>query len=88
MSKSLGNGWEAGVVGYCLWQLTDDRGRDRWAGDNNPTNREQVYAIGPEVSYMIKPPVGLHVSLRWEHEFEAEDRSEGNLFSLTLTKPF
>ena len=45
------------------------------------------YAAGPEVSVFI-PKAMLFASLRALWEFEAEDRSEGQMAVLTLTKIF
>ena len=88
ISNTFAEGWEAGLVGYCLWQITDDRGREATAGGNDPEDHERVFAIGPGISYFIGPPVLWNVSLRWEHELGARDRAEGSLITLTLTKPF
>jgi hypothetical protein len=46
-----------------------------------------VYAIGPEISTFI-PDMSLIFSLRALWEFGAEDRSEGSMMTMTLTKIF
>ena len=75
---------DVGVAGYCQWQLTDDKGDDVLPEAND---RDRVFAVGPEVSYFI-PKHLFFISLRGEWEFEAQDRSEGFITTLTLTKGF
>ena len=90
VGKTLARIWDVGVIGYCQWQVTDNKG----SGLNDPaTNpalkdaRAQVYAVGPEVSVFL-PPYKLQISLRSLVEFDAEDRQEGNVTSLVFTKIF
>ncbi|MCP4682418.1 MAG: hypothetical protein GY864_08785 [Desulfobacterales bacterium] len=82
ISKRLPKGWELGLTGYCQWQLTDDRGSDvTW----DKSVHDRVYAIGPEVGVFF-PAWKFAVSLRSQWEFEARDRSEGNVTVLTISK--
>jgi hypothetical protein len=69
---------EGGVVGYYQQQVT---------GDDGPVQRDhgRVAAIGPEIGIAF-PSAMLGVTLRYEYEFLAESRFQGNTFSLTLTK--
>lgn len=84
VGKTLAKIWDVGLTGFCHWQLTDDSGSDvSW----DKSVHDRVYAIGPEVSVII-PTAKLIVSLRNQWEFAAEDRSEGNLTTLTVTKIF
>ena len=83
LSKTLAKFWDVGLTGYCHWQVTDDRG----SGATNTDVHDQVYAIGPEVSVFC-PSVKLIFSLRSQWEFEAVDRSEGHITTLTITKIF
>ncbi|HOX39087.1 MAG TPA: transporter [Candidatus Brocadiia bacterium] len=84
IAKNIAKVWEVGPVGYCAWQVTNDRGRDvTW----DQSEHDRVYALGGEVSYMIVP-IMLNVSARYLQEFEAVDRTEGQIFCLTLTKVF
>ncbi len=76
---------DAGVAGYCQWQITDDSGKGTSAYDTGIHDR--VFAIGPELGVFI-PPIMLGVTLRWSHEFAAVDRTEGDTASLVLTKIF
>lgn len=84
LGKTLAKIWDVGVAGYCHWQVTDDSGSDvSW----DKSDHDRVYAVGPEVSVFI-PPAKLFASLRSLWEFDAEDRTEGNVTTLTLTKIF
>jgi hypothetical protein len=46
-----------------------------------------VAAVGPEVSVMF-PKQMFFVSVRYNYEFMAESRAQGNAITLTLTKRF
>jgi len=84
VGKIVRKGLEIGMAGYCQWQVTDDSGKDvTWDKDAH----DQVFAAGPEVAYLWKE-VGAHVALRGLQEFEAKDRPEGQVVTLTLTKVF
>jgi hypothetical protein len=74
--------FDVGLAGAALWQITADRGRDlpaplRGAGD-------RVYTLGPEVTFRV-PAVRLSCTVRYEHEFLAESRSQGQVFFLGVT---
>lgn len=82
LSKTLAKTWDVGVVGYFQQQVTENDGPGAADG------RASVAGIGPEVATFF-PKIGLGVSLRWLHEFGAEDgRTEGDTFTLTATKRF
>ena len=81
VGKTVAKVWDIGLAGYCQWQLTND------SGTGSTNNKDQVYAIGPEVS-MFYPPGMFALSLRALAEFEAEDRPEGSVISLVFTKVF
>ncbi|WDP89883.1 MAG: transporter [Desulfobacter sp.] len=83
IGKAFAKVWEAGISGYCQWQVSDDSG----AAATNPGTHDQIYAAGPEISVFI-PTFKMFLSLRSLFEFETEDRSEGNTTVLTLTKIF
>jgi hypothetical protein len=76
--------FDAGVLGYWHSQVTDDRGKDI-AGDKSI--HDSVYAAGPEIKLFL-PKSGLVFAFRNLWEFEAKDRNEGVIFTLTLTKTF
>jgi hypothetical protein len=83
LSKNIAQVWDAGIVGYCQWQITDDNG----SAAVNPSVHDRVFTVGPEVSY-FHVPAKLNISLRYESEFGARDRAEGGTGVLTLTKVF
>lgn len=71
---------DVGAVGYYQQQVNPSSG-DSWS------NRNRVAAVGPEISAFF-PKMMLGVSLRYEYEFMAENRLQGNTFTLTVTKKF
>ncbi|MBF0119924.1 MAG: transporter [Desulfobacterales bacterium] len=76
--------WDFGLAGYCHWQVTDDTGNDVvW--DKNI--HDSVYGIGPEIDAVI-PNLKLQIALRSVFEFNAKDRSEGNIFTFAFSKIF
>ncbi|OVE73983.1 hypothetical protein BVX94_02055 [bacterium B17] len=80
IARNFNKTLDVGVTGYCQWQVESDKGS---AAES--TDKDQVYAIGPEVMYFL-PPAKSFLSLRTQWEFEAEDRPEGNITTLTWTK--
>lgn len=82
VSKTLAKVVDVGVVGYYQQKVTDDSGPAKY---RKPQDR--VAAIGPEISVAFPEPM-LFVSLRYLNEFWAENRAQGNTFTLTLTKRF
>ena len=84
VGKSFAKFWEAGVAGYGQWQTTYDSGTMAGAGAHA---LDRVYAIGPEVSYMVAP-LKLQVTVRSEWEFGARNRPEGNVTCIRFTKAF
>lgn len=84
LSRAINPLLEVGLAGYAHWQITDDSGADaNW----DKGIHDQVYAIGPEIVTLL-PTENLIFSLRAQWEFGAEDRSEGQITTLTLTKIF
>lgn len=81
IAKTLAQTWDLGMTGYCQWQVTKDGGKGA------SEDKDSIYAFGPEVNVFI-PPATLFVSLRSLWEYGAEDRPEGNITALTLTKIF
>jgi hypothetical protein len=70
-------------AGIAQWQVTKDSGSDAL----NKDAKDQVYMAGPQVGFAYLP-WGAQVTLRWLHEFEAEDRFEGDFISLTAAFSF
>ena len=84
LGKSITPTFDLGLTGYAHWQVSDDRGSDvTW----NKSTHDRVFAIGPEAKLFI-PSISTFVSLRAHWEFDAKDRPEGNLVTLTFTKVF
>lgn len=83
VSKTVWNNVDVGAVGYYAQQLSRDTGAGVTWGDL----QARVFAAGAEVASMC-PKIGLMISLRYLHEFEAKGRPEGDMGVLTLTKPF
>lgn len=81
ISKKLAKGFAVGPAGYFQMKTTAD------SGPNASSHRDQVAAVGPEVDGVI-PGIDLHVSLRYEYEFIADNRAQGQVIALTLTKRF
>jgi hypothetical protein len=79
VSKSVCKEADLGVVGYYQQQVTGN------SDHKTPINR--VAAIGPEVSFMF-PKQMFFVSLRYNYEFMAKNRAQGNAITMTLTKRF
>jgi hypothetical protein len=70
---------EAGLAGYALWQVRDDRGADlppvlRGA-------RDRVYGLGPEVAVLIKS-INTQFRARYEWDFGVQSRPQANIFVL------
>jgi hypothetical protein len=78
LSKTIEKIFDVGVVGYYQTQVT---------GDSVPGGHDRVAAIGPEAS-IVFPKQMFFVSLRYNYEFMAENRAQGNGLTLTLTKAF
>ena len=79
VSKSVCKEADLGVVGYYQRQVT--------ANSDKLSSLNSVAAIGPEVSFMF-PKQMIFVSLRYNYEFMAKNRAQGNAATLTLTKAF
>lgn len=80
-SYAVSKAVDVGLVGYWQLQTTKD------CGSGASSNRDQVVGIGPEVSAMC-PKMGIIFSLRYIYEVAAEDRLQGQMGCLTLTKRF
>ncbi len=81
MSKTLLG--ELGILGYGQWQVTRDSGSDAV----NKEVKDRIYGIGFQGS-LTYLPWKAQLSFHWLHEFEAEDRFEGDYFTLTLAVSF
>ena len=84
LAKNAAKVWDIGLAGYMQWQLADDSGT---GVDYDKTVHDKAYAIGPEVLAFI-PSAKMFFSVRSLFEFGVEDRSQGNITTVTLTKIF
>ena len=80
VSKSVCKEADLGVVGYYQQQVNPNEGAS-WS------SRSRVAAVGPEASVAF-PKYMFFVSLRYNYEFMAYSRAQGNAITLTLTKRF
>lgn len=80
LSKTLNKIFDLGVIGYAQAKISRDRGPAAGPSDS-------VGGIGPELSVMF-PPWMLFASARYVFEFGANDRPEGHMVNVTLTKRF
>lgn len=81
LSKSLSETLDVGLIGYWQQQTSSDSGLLATA------KKDRKLGIGAEVSGLC-PAIGMLASLRYAYEFDAEERPEGHLVTLTLTKRF
>jgi hypothetical protein len=73
-----------GIVGYHYQQVTGDSGSGAVLGEF----KGRVSAIGPNVTYNFQVgTVPVLTSVRWLHEFNAQNRLEGDACFVTATIP-
>jgi len=66
-------GWSLGIGGYVYYQTTDD---ELNGAKVEPDGfKGKVYAIGPQLSYGYQ---NMSFALKWQTEFKAENRTEGD----------
>jgi hypothetical protein len=70
---------DLGIGLYGQWQITDDKGSDAF----NEDVHDQVYGAGPQVG-LLYVPWGAATTAKWQREFEAENRFEGDSFTLNF----
>ncbi len=76
----FGHWFEAAVLGYDTFQITNDTGSAVPA--NSRGAKDQVHAAGVQIGL---PKVG--VAFKYYREFGAQDRFEGNVYTLSLALP-
>lgn len=81
VAKAVSPTLELGLSGYYQAQTTKDYGTGASSALDN------VLAIGPEIAG-VWPKAGLLYSLRFVHETQSQDRPQGNVVTLTLTRRF
>jgi hypothetical protein len=70
---------DIGVGIYGQWQITDDKGSDAV----QPGVHDRVYGVGPQIG-LTYLPWNAAATAKWQHEFEAENRFEGDSFTLNF----
>ena len=74
----------AGLVGYHYQQLTGDSGSGAVLGDF----KGRVTAIGPAINYDFQlGMLPVSTTLKWTHEFGAENRLKGDVAMFTVLIP-
>jgi len=82
LEYELFKNFRGAVAGYYLKQITEDD-----TGNGNVSNsKEQVFAIGPAVSWAASPNFFLGLKTQWESS--AENRPEGNRTTFRMTYKF
>ena len=76
--------FDVGAIGYYQQKVSDDAGP---AGSPYLTPPDRVAAAGPEISVAF-PKQLFFISARYLYEFIAENRAQGQTFTLTFTKRF
>ena len=72
---------EAGIAGYALWQVRDDRGTELPPVLTGA--RDRVYGLGPEGAMLIKPIQG-QLRVRYEWDFGVRSRPQGHIFVVAI----
>jgi hypothetical protein len=75
------NFWAA-AAGYYLVQTTDDEVNGQSASDS----KEQVFAVGPAVFWVVSPNFSMGLKTAWE--MATENRPEGNRTTFRMTYKF
>ena len=82
--------WAFGVSGYYLKQTSDDEVDGRTVAEIpglwSRGRKGEVFAAGPSVNY--KASNGMMFIGQWQHEFDAENRFEGDKVWFKLVAPF
>ncbi|MBV6659717.1 transporter [Pseudomonas yamanorum] len=79
---SLTPTWQVAIQGYYSKQVSDDK----WQGETYQNGfRGQVAALGPQIRYNFTPRSAM--VLKYQHEFAAENRSEGDKVMLQFAFP-
>jgi hypothetical protein len=81
LSKSVRENLDVGLTGY--WQQQTSRD----SGSLATPKLDRKIGLGAEVSGLC-PVIGCFVSARYAREFDAVERPEGHLLTLTVTKRF
>jgi hypothetical protein len=78
----IGKQWAVGLGGYYYIQTTDDKVNGVTPPDGF---KGQVAAIGPQAQYSYK---NMNFTLKWQYEFDAQYKPEGNKFWFNFVYAF
>jgi hypothetical protein len=70
---------DLGAEIYGQFQMTDDTGSDAF----RPGVHDQIFGIGPQLG-LIFVPWNASATFKWAHEFDAQDRFQGDNFTLNF----
>lgn len=73
---------DVGIVGYALWQVTDDIGTAVPSALRGA--RDRVFGAGPEIGVLVAP-LNASATFRYTHDFGVLSRPESDLFVAGLT---
>jgi hypothetical protein len=73
---------DAGLAGFALWQVSDDRGADIPQALRGA--RDRVFGLGPEINILV-PALRARLDLRAEWEFGVRSRPQGRILVASLT---
>ncbi|WP_437880338.1 SphA family protein [Pseudomonas sp. LRF_L74] len=79
-AKHFGN-WGVGIGGYTYKQVSGDSGEGAMLGDF----KGRATALGPQLTYTSAS--GLNIQGRYQHEFDVQNRPEGDKFWLNVAIP-
>ena len=74
---------EIGPAGYSQWQVSDDTGSDA----RDPSVHDRAHAAGVQAG-LIYVPLNFAVNFRYQNEFSAANRFQGQSFGLNLALKF
>ncbi len=79
----IGKEWAVGIGGYYYYQVTEDEQNGNKVGSDGFEGR--VFAIGPVAQYNYK---NMSFTAKWQPEFEARNKPEGNKFWFNFVYAF
>jgi hypothetical protein len=74
---------ELGALGHGQCQTTDNTGSDAF----RPGVHDRIYAVGPQIG-LSYAPWNAAATFKWTHDLGAEDRFEGDNFTLNFAVAF
>jgi hypothetical protein len=85
LNQFLSETFAVGLQGFYYRQITGDKGSGALLGDF----RGEAWGIGPAVMWATKVKnIDLYINLKWFHEFNVENRLEGDHLYVSATMDF